>query len=93
MVNHYQWSISTILYPNVSLIFQVTMPPCKRCFMLLVASGVKRIVTRKQMLQQEAKDDDGTRREAQPLERKIWFFNGFNGAMNTKQYGDKMGIQ
>ncbi|CAL1129500.1 unnamed protein product [Cladocopium goreaui] len=34
----------------------VTMPPCKRCFMLLVASGVKRIVTRKQMLQQEAKE-------------------------------------
>eukprot|EP00438_Fugacium_kawagutii_P034462 Skav200255 [mRNA] locus=scaffold128:139023:142765:+ [translate_table: standard] len=35
---------------------QVTMPPCKRCFMLLVAAGVKRIVTRKALLPQEAKD-------------------------------------
>eukprot|EP00434_Breviolum_minutum_P025773 symbB.v1.2.022784.t1/scaffold2060.1/size90856/6 len=34
----------------------VTMPPCKRCFMLLVSAGVKRIVTRKEMLQQDAKD-------------------------------------
>ena len=31
------------------------MPPCKRCFMLLVSAGVKRIVTRKEMLQQDAK--------------------------------------
>eukprot|EP00913_Durusdinium_trenchii_P017143 g16122.t1 len=34
----------------------VTMPPCRRCFMLLAASGVKRIVTRKAMLGQDAKD-------------------------------------
>ncbi|CAE7198107.1 comEB [Symbiodinium natans] len=34
----------------------VTMPPCKRCFMALIAAGVRRIVTRKEFLTQDSKD-------------------------------------
>ncbi|CAE7880750.1 MRM1 [Symbiodinium microadriaticum] len=34
----------------------ITMPPCKRCFMALVAAGVRRIVTRKEFLTQDSKD-------------------------------------
>lgn len=34
----------------------ITMPPCKRCFTVLVAAGIKRIVTRKEPAVQEAKD-------------------------------------
>ena len=35
---------------------QITMPPCKRCFMALVAAGVRRIVTRKEFLTQDSKE-------------------------------------
>ena len=31
------------------------MPPCKRCFMALIAAGVRRIVTRKEFLTQDSK--------------------------------------
>ncbi|CAE7717551.1 comEB [Symbiodinium sp. CCMP2592] len=34
----------------------ITMPPCKRCFMALVAAGVRRIVTRKEFLTQDSKE-------------------------------------
>ncbi|CAE8669246.1 unnamed protein product, partial [Polarella glacialis] len=34
----------------------VTMPPCKRCFMQITAAGIRRIVTRKEIMAQDAKD-------------------------------------
>merc|ERR1712113_663993 len=36
----------------------ITMPPCKRCFTVLVAAGVKRIVTRKGYNPQDFKEID-----------------------------------
>ena len=39
------------------------MPPCKRCFMVLVAAGVRRIVTRKEFLAQDSKVGLGVRRK------------------------------
>lgn len=34
----------------------ITMPPCKKCFGVLVASGVRRIVTRKAFCEQDARE-------------------------------------
>uniref|UniRef100_A0A7S4VD70 CMP/dCMP-type deaminase domain-containing protein n=1 Tax=Alexandrium monilatum TaxID=311494 RepID=A0A7S4VD70_9DINO len=42
--------------PTAGCTAYITMPPCKKCFGVLVAAGVRRIVTRKPFCEQDARE-------------------------------------